>query len=531
MNTGVSPRSEGPPAVPRISTLPASSAVLCEHPAVRDAAACRLLSPDGQAVVAFVLAEGNYVDDALGRKEVESNQLRRWRKTYDLTQLTKAAAASEFAFNTLGWKSSYTRQPIPPEDMMEWVHTTVERISALRPEEVLEIGCGTGMLLLRLAPACKRYVALDFAPAVLMRLQEELKQTEDLREKVELLERSADNFEGFREGSFDIVVINSVAQYFPSQAYLDRVVENALRVVKPGGHVFVGDQRNLVLVRAYAASIERFQASPETNVAELRGRIERRLQQEQQLVLSPSYFLSLPQRLSTISHVEIHPRRGSRDNEMTCFRFDAILRVGTGSMPRLEISFLDPPSAGWQVNEMRALLTAGKTNAVGFARVSNSRVEKDMRLLALLAGADPLQTLGELQEGRDEQVRGIHPEEILGLAAETGYKAAISWASCYTDGSYDVAFVRQRSSDDNAFPAIEWPPPSPADFVYFTNAPGQGKIWEKLVDELLSHCRLRLPDELVPGRLYPVDSFPRESDGSVDFDALVAATQKPAQSS
>jgi SAM-dependent methyltransferase len=498
---------------------------------VRDAAACRLLSPDGQTVVAFVLAEGNYVDDVLGRKEVESSQLRRWRKTYDLTQLTKAAAAAEFAFNTLGWKSSYTRQPIPPEDMMEWVRTTVERISALRPEEVLEIGCGTGMLLLRLAPACKRYVGVDFAHAVLMRLQEELKQTEDLREKVELLERSADNFEGFQEHSFDTVVINSIAQYFPSQAYLDRVLENAIRVVKPGGRVFAGDQRNLVLLTAYAASIESFQASRETNVGELRDRIERRLQQEQQLVVSPSYFLSLPHRFSAIAQVEIHPRRGSHDNEMTLFRFDAILRVGNVSTPRLEISFLDPPSAGWLVNEMRSLLTAGKTNAVGFAGVSNSRVEKDVRLLALLEGADPQQTLGDLQDDHDEQARGVHPEEIMRLAAETGYKVAISWASCHSDGSYDAAFVRQCSSDGNVFPAIQWPQPSPANFVYFTNAPGQAKIWEKLVDELLSHCRVRLPDELVPGRLFVVDSFPRLSDGSVDFDALVAATQRRTQSS
>jgi SAM-dependent methyltransferase len=530
MNTGVSPKSEGSSAVPRISLLPASSAVLCEHPAVRDAAACRLVSPDRQAVVAFVLAEGNYVDDVLGRKEAESSQLRRWRKTYDLTQLTKAAAAAEFAFNTLGWKSSYTRQPIPPEDMTEWVRTTVERISALGPEEVLEIGCGTGMLLLRLAPACKRYVGVDFAPAVLMRLQEELKQAEGLREKVELLERSADNFEGFRERSFDTVVINSIAQYFPSQAYLDRVVENAIRVVKPGGHVFAGDQRNFVLLRAYAASIESFQASPETDVAELLDRIERRLQQEQQLVVSPGYFLSLPRRFSAITQVEIYPRRGSCDNEMTRFRFDAILRVGNVSISRLEISFPDPPPAGWQVNEMRSLLTAGKTNAVGFARVSNSRVEKDIRLLALLAGADLQQTLGELQD-HHEQAGGIHPEEIMRLAGETGYKAAISWASCYSDGSYDAAFVRQGSSDDDAFPAIQWPQPSPANFVYFTNAPGQAKIWEKLVDDVLSHCRVRLPDELVPGTLYVVDSFPRVGDGCVDFDALVAATQKCAQSS
>jgi acyl-CoA synthetase (AMP-forming)/AMP-acid ligase II len=150
-----------------------------------------------------------------------------------------------------------------------------------------------------------------------------------------------------------------------------------------------------------------------------------------------------------------------------------------------------------------------------------------VRLLALLANADPAQTLAELRKHLDEtQTRGIHPEEIARLAAETGYKVAISWASCYSDGSYDAAFVRQRSTDDKGFPAIQWRLPSPVDFVYFTNAPGQAKILEKLADELLAHCRLRLPGELVPESLYVVDSFPRRSDGTVDCDALLSATQR-----
>ena len=41
------------------------------------------------------------------------------------------------------------------------------RITELRPRRVLEIGCGTGLLLFQLAPRCQRYLAQDFAPAAL----------------------------------------------------------------------------------------------------------------------------------------------------------------------------------------------------------------------------------------------------------------------------------------------------------------------------------------------------------------------------
>jgi len=526
MNTGLSGKSErAQPASPP-SAQADVAAVLCEHPAVCDAVACRRSKPGDEGMVAFVLANESYLDDVMGRKDAASSQVRRWRKTYDLTQLAKTASASPLAFNIAGWNSSYTRQPLAPEDMQEWVQTTVDRISTLAPSEVLEIGCGTGLLLLRLAPACKRYVAVDFAPAVLMRLREQLAQTGDLREKVELLERSADNFEGLVENSFSTVIVNSVAQHFPSQAYLNRVIENAIRVVRPGGHVFIGDQRNLLLLEAYAASVEAFQATPEVSVQELRNRIDRRIQQEQQLVLSPSYFLLLKQRFPEISRIEIHPRRGTRDNEMTRFRFDAILWVKTESPPPAGIPFFDPPGEGWSLNDMRSRLAEQKSDAVGFARIRNPRVDGDLRLLVRLASADPQQLLAAMREelARSE-ARGIHPEEIVRLAAETGYNVAISWTACYPDGSYDAAFIRQDSPKSSAFPSVNWPQPTSAAFVYCTNAPGQAEIRQRLVDELLSHCRTRLQGKPVPASLRLVDALPRGADGRVDCQALLSATR------
>src|SRR5262249_10550069 len=142
----------------------------------------------------------------------------------------------------VGWKSSYTGTAIPAEEMREWVDTTVERILALRPRRVLEIGCGTGLLLASLAPHCDQYWGTDFSSTAIHAVQALL--TERALSNVRLLQRNADDFSGAlaqESGHFDAVILNSVTQYFPDEAYLSRVLRGALQLVAPGGILFVGD--------------------------------------------------------------------------------------------------------------------------------------------------------------------------------------------------------------------------------------------------------------------------------------------------
>ena len=53
--------------------------------------------------------------------------------------------------------------------MAEWVDATVADIRRLHPERVLEIGCGTGLLLARLAPDCVEYWGTDYSQQVIRR--------------------------------------------------------------------------------------------------------------------------------------------------------------------------------------------------------------------------------------------------------------------------------------------------------------------------------------------------------------------------
>ena len=207
-----------------------------------------------------------------------------------MSQLNKEAAAAPVGFNTIGWNSSYTRNPIPLDDMREWVENTVGEILRLRPGVVCEFGCGTGMLVMRVAPQCSRYVAVDVSPVVLDRLREQLRTVPAIADRVKLVEGRAADITGLAEDSFDTVVINSVIQFFPNAAYLTKVMENAVNIVRPGGHVYVGDVRSLPLLQAFASSVELFQAADELKRPELRDRIRRRVEREPELVSSPAHF-------------------------------------------------------------------------------------------------------------------------------------------------------------------------------------------------------------------------------------------------
>jgi ubiquinone/menaquinone biosynthesis C-methylase UbiE len=486
--------------------------VLSTHPGVIDAV---LINP-GAGIAAFVVPNDDYLDNMLGRKDAEAAVLRTWRKTYDLTQFSKQAASAPVGFNTLGWNSAYTRQAIPADEMREWLQTTIAEIMSLAPKTVYEIACGTGMLLMQIAPSCDKYVAIDFSPAVLKSLRKQLETLPAVAERVEVMERTADNFEGLEPNSFDTVVINSAVHYFPQVAYLTRILENAVNIVKPGGRVFVGDVRSLPLLPVFASSVELFQAPDSQSVGELRERIEKRIQLEQQLVLSPAYFLSLKDRLSKVSRIEIRPRWGRVDNEMSRYRYDAILHVGDRTEAALDIQFLD-----WTVDELTLDGIRSKVvsvdEAIGIKRIQNARLEKDLRAFKSLEMLAPTITALELRrQCEDHSARGIHPQDLADIfKLHPGFRVLLSWAACRDDGGYDAVFIPPGRKHHRSCVVGNWPGPEAPDLVNLSNAPGQNKICAELLDRLLTHCRQNLPEHMVPGNFTLVDVLPKTASGTI----------------
>ena len=258
-------------------------------------------------------------------EQLRDEHVAQWRARYEEIY-GLSTSASDPAFDTTGWISSYTDQLIPATEMREWVSHTVERILHLGPRRVLEIGCGTGLLLLRVAPHCEAYVGTDFSPTVLRSLGPRV-DAAGLTRTVTLLQREASDFPDLAPGGVDLVVINSVTQYLPSIDHLVRVIEHAVDLVAPGGAIFIGDVRNLDLLETFHTSVELLRAQDAITTEELRERIRNRVSAESELAISPAFFAAMASRLPKIDRVEVALKRGCADNELTRFRYDVTLRL------------------------------------------------------------------------------------------------------------------------------------------------------------------------------------------------------------
>ena len=161
-----------------------------------------------------------------------------------------------FGMDFRGWNSSYTGDPIPLEEMVEWRSATVDRIMALQPRRVLEIGAGSGLLLVPDRPALSNAMS----PPICRRWRSRTwplagAAADPWRDRVELLTQPAHVTEALPQGYFDTIILNSVVQYFPNAGYLAEVIDSAMDLLAPGGAVFIGDVRNHSLQGAFQTAV------------------------------------------------------------------------------------------------------------------------------------------------------------------------------------------------------------------------------------------------------------------------------------
>jgi SAM-dependent methyltransferase len=201
------------------------------------------------------------------------------------------------------------------------------------------------LLVEKLAPGCDVYCGTDLSPVAVQRLRAFAQSKPELQH-VEFLEREATDLSGLSLNSFDAVVLNSVVQYFPGIEYLHGVLEQAAGLVAPGGHIFVGDVRNLELLPVFHREVQSAKDSGATDAA-LARKIFLSIAQERELVIAPSYFQNISESIPRISGAEILLKRGS-SYELTRYRYDVVLRVDReAASARGDSSSLVPDMKHW----------------------------------------------------------------------------------------------------------------------------------------------------------------------------------------
>lgn len=503
---------------------------LTAEPTVRQAAVTVVEDAAGeQSLVGYVVADTSgaldQVASELGGEHVDDWQ-RAWDDAYDPAAAgSREGASSEPTFDTRGWNSSFDGRPIPREQMREWLDGTLSRIRALDPSRVLEIGCGTGMILFGLAAECERYVGSDFSRKGLAKIAAQLPVLGADAQRVVLIESEAGDLHQIPDGSVDTVVINSVAQYFPSVAKLRAVLERAIQKLAPRGRIFLGDVRDLGLHAAFWTDVHLHGAAPGTTGKALRELVERSLATEKELLVQRSFFTALPGRMGRVASARCLVKRGRGGTEMERYRYDVILQLDESE--ELEVAHAeDWGAAGMDLARLGERLAATKGGELLVRGIPSARVQRAVLAWRRLRQEGFDGTVRALIEDAEARSAGaVHPEDVWALGAAHGLSVDLL-PSASGEDRFDAVFhraahaVRRRRVAGGEAGAGGTQREELRPWHEYGNNPLQGRLGHVVGPALRLALSQRLPSYMVPSAFVFMDALPLTPNGKVDRRAL-----------
>jgi amino acid adenylation domain-containing protein len=522
---------------------------LLDEAEVNDAAVVLCQDKSGEQFLAAFASAGDI--DLSNKQDTKQQEnadqvvecVQEWEQVFDTsTYVTIEDVKSQsLGRDFTGWTSMYDGNRIDEEEMNEWLNDTLDtlQLCTYPLQHVLEIGSGSGMILFNLPNEIESYVGLDPSNHAVNFVAKALVQMPKLRSKVRIHKASALDIDRIPMSTRpDTVIFNSVLQYFPTLDYLNEVI---MKMVHMDGvrTIFFGDVRSFALYEHFLLTRSMFILGDDAKPDELKRTMEDMRRGERELLVDPAFFVQLQSRYSDrIEHVEVVPKRMKATNELSCYRYAAVLHLRPkDAIKRLQVLEVKPEE--WTNYSERnldrsslldLLNTKSITEAsplVAIKNIPDTRVLLENLVISAFKGIESGQGIrkGWLLHlrGEVEKIHALSAYDLEVLAKIAGYQVEISCAQqSNQQGGLDVVFHRLQTTDPKDRVLFRFPNDTRIRTSHsLSTHPVRRQMLQVMQDRLLQTLKESLPSYMVPQSLTVLDHLPVNANGKIDRQALV----------
>ena len=441
--------------------------------------------------------------------ELYQRQIAGWKELYDTEySQTEEAEDVDEEFNIIGWNDSFTGGEIAPSQMKEWVDDIVEVILSEKPKRVLEIGSGTGLIYYRLAGEIEKYIGTDFSRSSMNQIQKRIDKGLRNYCETELHITAAHEIEISEDEKIDTIILNSIVQYFPGEDYMNEVIGKGITLLKGKGRIIVGDVRDNRLLEFFKGRLHIDNVSQSATLKEFKWTMEQDVLKEEELCFNPEYFYQLKSLYPEITHIEIKWKQASYINELSLYRYTAVIHVGE----KREV--ISPEWKDWSDPEARKdadqEIEKGR-GLIALKNVPNPRLSQE-RLLNNALEDKTVSNVGDILEALEKEDRdSTEVNELLKIAQSKKYH----YRFLLDEDPLKINLLLEKEPTD-AYIQQPFSQSSIAGNVRNTNIPLFNDISLMLRKDIRGKLQESLPEYMIPSDMIALNQLPLTNNGKVD---------------